>query len=270
MAIELLDARKRLNEERGPKIMIAGETAIGKTSLLKTLPAELLSTTLLVDLEAGDLPVAELPIASVRQRTWPSLRDLGVAIDGPNPARATGPYSQAHYESVIADPAFASLARFNIIFVDSFTELTRICRAWSEQQPEAFNAYGKKDLRSVYGLVARELIAWTQQIQHTRSRTIILVAILERVTDDFGVSSWRIQLEGQRAGRELPAILDEILVMAWVKAKDGRKFRAFVCQPENPWSYPAKDRSGKLASIEEPHLGKLLAKLATRQATKGE
>jgi hypothetical protein len=43
-----------------------------------------------------------------------------------------------------------------------------------------------------------------------RSRTIILVAILEKVTDDYGVSSWRIQLEGQRTARELPAILDEM------------------------------------------------------------
>jgi hypothetical protein len=58
--------------------------------------------------------------------------------------------------------------------------------------------------------------------------------------------------------------------MTWIKAKSGKRFRAFVCQPDNQWGYPAKDRSGRLASIEEPHLGKLLAKLATRQQTRGE
>jgi hypothetical protein len=88
---------------------------------------------------------------------------------------------------------------------------------------------------------------------------------LEKVTDDYGVSSWRIQLEGQRTARELPAVLDEILTMNWVTAKNGKKFRAFICQPDNQWGFPAKDRSGKLAPVEEPHLGKLLAKLATRQ-----
>ena len=265
--MKLLTAAERLAEPRGPKILVAGETAIGKTSLLKSLPAELLSTTLLVDLEAGDLPVADLEIASVRSRPWPEIRDLAVAIGGPDPARATGAYSQAHYDSVIAAPVLAGLAKFGVIFVDSYTELSRRCRAWAEQQPEAFNQYGKKDLRSVYGLVARELIAWTQQLQHSIPRTVILTAILEKVVDDFGASGWRVQLEGQRTARELPAILDEIISMVWVKFADGKARRAFVCDPSNQWAYPAKDRSGKLSAIEEPHLGKLLAKLATRQNT---
>ena len=38
-------------------------------------------------------------------------------------------------------------------------------------------------------------------------------------------------------------------------------YRAFVCQTLNEWSYPAKDRSGRLDLIEEPHLGKLLQKV---------
>ena len=141
---------------------------------------------------------------------------------GPNPARAPGsPYSQAHYDTVIADPVFASLAQFNIIFVDSYTELSRRCLAWAEQQPESLNTYGKKDLRGAYNLLAREQIAWTQQLQHARARTIILVTILEKIVDDRGVPTWQIQLEGQRTRRELPAILDEIITMTWVTFKDG-------------------------------------------------
>jgi hypothetical protein len=120
-------------------------------------------------------------------------------------------------------------------------------------------------LRSVYGLVARELIAWTQQLQHTRTRTVILIAILEKVVDDFGAPTWQVQLEGRRARRELPAILDIIATMTWITFKDGKARRAFVCQPDNSWGYPAKDRSGRLDQIEEPHLGKLLVKLSTRQ-----
>jgi hypothetical protein len=229
-----------------------------------------LPTTLLVDLEAGDLPVADLPIASVRPQTWADCRDLACAVGGADPARAPGaPYSQGHYESVIADSTLAGLARYSIIFVDSYTELSRRCRAWAEQQPESFNAYGKKDLRSTYGLVARELIGWTQQLQHIRSRTIVLVAILEKPTDDYGVSGWRIQLEGQRTARELPAILDEIVCMTWMTFATGKTHRVFICQPNNSLAVPAKDRSGKLSEIEEPHLGKLLSKLSVRQP-KGE
>ena len=270
--IELLNASARLAELRGPKILICGPSNVGKTSLLRTLSSELLSTTALIDLEAGDWPILGLTITSARPRTWLDLRDAAVAIGGPDPARAPGsPYSQGHYDSVVADPTFATLARFDIIFVDSYTELSRRCRTWAEQQPESFNAYGKKDLRGTYGLVGRELIAWTQQFQHTRSRTILLTAILENITDEYGVSSWQIQLEGRRANRALPAILDEILIMNWVTTKSGKTIRAFVCQPNDSWGWGrlAKDRSGRLDLLEEPHLGKLLTKLAIRQE-KGE
>jgi AAA domain-containing protein len=261
MTMQLLDASTRLAEPRCPKILIVGPTAIGKTSLLKTLSPELLSTTLLVDLEAGDLPVADLPITSIRPRTWEDCRNIACVLGGPDPARAPAwPYSQNHYETVTADSALSSLQQYDMIFVDSYTELARRCLTWGVQQPEAFTAYGKKDLRAAYGLVGRELIAWTQQLQHTRSRTIVLVAILEKVVDDHGIPTWQIQLEGQRTRRELPAILDVIAAMVWVPFKDKPR-RAFVCQSD---MYPVKDRSGRLAPIEEPSLGKLLSKLSTR------
>jgi len=37
-------------------------------------------------------------------------------------------------------------------------------------------------------------------------------------------------------------------------------YRGFVTRADNPFGYPSKDRSGRLEAIEEPHLGKLLAK----------
>jgi AAA domain len=267
MTMLLLDASARLAEPRCPKILIVGPTAIGKTSLLKTLSSEQLSTTLLIDLEAGDLPVADLPVTSIRPRTWLDLRDLACAIGGPDPARAPGsPYSQAHFDAVIADNTLASLAQYSTIFIDSFTELSRRCLAWCVQQPEAFNQYGKKDLRGAFGLLSRELLSLTQQFQHARARTIVLVAILEKVVDDRGVPTLQAQLEGQRVRRELPGILDVIITMASITFGDGKARRAFVCRPDNSWSFPAKDRSNRLEPIEEPHLGKLLIKLSNRGA----
>ena len=35
--------------------------------------------------------------------------------------------------------------------------------------------------------------------------------------------------------------------MAELKADGGDPYRAFVCQTINPWGFPAKDRSGRLA-----------------------
>jgi hypothetical protein len=263
--MQLLDAATRLAEPRCPKILVTGETAIGKTSLLKTLSSELLATAALIDLEAGDYPIRDLPVTSVRPQTWEDCRNLACVLGGPDPARAPGsPYSQDHYDKVITDSTLAALQQFSLLFIDSYTELSRRCRVWCEQQPERFTAYGKRDTRSMYGLLGRELIAWTQQIQHARARTAVLITILEKIVDDRGVPSWQIQLEGQRTRRELPAILDVIVTMVWVTFKDGKARRVFVCQPDNSWGYPAKDRSDRLDLIEEPSLGKLLAKLSTR------
>jgi hypothetical protein len=87
------------------------------------------------------------------------------------------------------------------------------------------------------------------------------VGVLERVLDEFNRGEWQLQSEGSKTSRELPAIVDQIITMNWLDYGDGEPpARGFVCTSPNPWNYPAKDRSGRLEQIEEPHLGKLLAK----------
>ena len=46
-----------------------------------------------------------------------------------------------------------------------------------------------------------------------------------------------------------------------LKAEDKSQYRAFVCHQQNPWGYPAKDRSGTLELQEPADLGKVLAKI---------
>ena len=69
-------------------------------------------------------------------------------------------------------------------------------------------------------------------------------------------------MQGAKTGRELPGIVDELITMTTLTADDGSLFRAFVCDTLNQWGYPAKDRSGRLDPVEEPHLGKLLEKMS--------
>jgi hypothetical protein len=186
---------------------------------------------------------------------------LACRIGGPNPSHPpTACYSQAHYEAV--GGPLDNLAKYQTLFVDSITAISRLSFRWAEQQPEAFSERsGKKDVRGAYGLHAREMIAWLNQLQHARSMNVIFVGILEKVIDDFNVATWQLQMEGARTGRELPAIVDQIITMQWVDFGDGAPVRAFVCTSPNPWGYPAKDRAGRLEPIEQPHLGRLIAKL---------
>jgi hypothetical protein len=135
--------------------------------------------------------------------------------------------------------------------------------AWSSERPEAFSSSGKRDLRGAYGLHARELCSWLLHLQQARAVNVVFLGILETVTDDFGRIEHRLQMEGSRTSRELPAIVDQVITYHWIDFGDGVLTRAFICVSPNQWRYPAKDRSGKLSPIEQPHLGKLLSKLTS-------
>jgi hypothetical protein len=260
--MKIITADERLNERSGAKILIVGPSGVGKTSLLRTMSAAMLASTLFVDIEAGDIAVADLPVASVRPRTWVECRDLACVLGGFNPALpANVAYGEAHFNEVTKNNELAQLTGYQILFVDSLTAAGRLCFTWAEQQPEAFTDRGRKDLRAIYGLHARSMLGWLNQLQHARMRTVVFVAVLEKSVDDLNVATWQPQMEGAKTGRELPAIVDEIITMTWVDFGDRKPVRAFVCTNPNPWGYPAKDRSGRLEQFEPPNLGALIEKL---------
>ena len=263
MALQIITADQRLAEKKGHKIVVCGASGVGKTTLARTLNP---STTLFMDLEAGDAAIEGCAIDVVRPRTWAECRDLACFLGGPNPSLAEDqPYSESHYnyvEQMYGDGADV-WQKYDTLFVDSITVAGRLCFQWCLQQPEARSERsGKVDTRAVYGMHGREMMSWLTHIQHIRSKNVIFVGILDEVTDDYGRKQYNLQIEGAKTGRELPGIVDEVITMAILSGDHGQ-YRAFVCQPLNEWGYPAKDRSGRLDTLEEPHLGKLIEKMNT-------
>lgn len=261
MTLPIISADERLKENKGIKGCIFGRSGIGKTSLLWTLPAE---TTLFFDLEAGDLAIEGWRGDTIRPRTWQECRDFAVFIGGPNPAlRDDQVYSQAHFEAVCQKYGEArALERYETVFIDSITVAGRLCFQWCKGQPQAFSdKTGKPDTRGAYGLQGQEMIGWLTHLQHTRGKNIWFVGILDEKLDDFNRRHFVPQIEGSKTSLELPGIVDQVITMADIPASEGKSFRAFVCHTLNAYGFPAKDRSGRLEQIEEPHLGRLMEKL---------
>jgi len=262
--MRIIGADERLNEPRGVKFLIVGPTGVGKTSQLRTLPD--LSRALFLDSEAGDLSVQDVPVDTIRIDDWETARNIAVRIGGPNPSFApTSCYSEAHFKAV--GGALENLDRYDLIFVDSITAISRLSFRWAEQQPEARSERtGAKDTRSAYRLHAHELLLWLHQLQHARGKHVVFIGVLEKITDDFGrFVEYRLQMEGAKVPREIGAIVDEVIVMEFLDFGDHKPVRGFVCTSPNPWGFPAKDRSGKLDQTEPPHLGKLIAKILDRE-----
>ena len=279
LALRIINADERLSAASNKtSLAIFGPPGIGKTTLLKSLPED---DTVCLDLEAGLKSVQDWKGASIPVRSFTDFRDLAVLIGGADPAQDEASwYSASHLEhvrSVCRDSGIETfLAARSIIFVDSITDLTRQAMLYAKQQPEAISERsGKPDVRGAYGLLGREVIQALKHLQHAPGKTVIFVGVLEKVTDEFGAVTWQPQMEGGKAARELPGIVDQVLSMqlfardaeGGFKLDDKSAERRLVCRAGNPYGLPAKDRSGRLDMTEPPDLGALLAKINTAAAS---
>jgi hypothetical protein len=291
MPLPIVTAAQRLSGARKINMIIGGPSGVGKTTLCRTLDP---NTTLFLDGEAGVEALGEWSgdvldmrkmAVDMRAHPWEIARALACLLCGPDTADyemqpggilKPGPYSPESYEAykqTFGDPADL-FGRYTQIFTDSITVASRWSFAWANTQPERISDKGKIDKRGAYGLHGQEMVKWLTMLQHVPGKSMIVVGILDRFVDDLKRVTFELQIEGSKAGRELPGIFDQVLTLNNFKqdasgvfpadqTQAGQSFRALVCHQDNPWGMPAKDRTGKLELLERPDLGELLNKIRT-------
>ena len=257
-AMQILTAEARLAEPRGTSIVLTGPSGIGKTHALRTLdPAK----TLIIDADRGALPLHDTTFDMVRPSGWEEIADILCVIGGANSGLPpTSAYSQAHFAKV---SGLIDVSKYDVFVIDSLTQVGRESFRWAETHPESPPRGGGRDSRQTYGQHARQMIAGLQHAQRgSPNKVIIMTAVLEKLTDDRGQSEWRAQVEGDKTSRELPGIVDHVVILDPIAFSGAKKpVRAFVTQSPNDWNYPAKSRSNRLDMVEKPDLGALIIKL---------
>jgi hypothetical protein len=286
MALHIVTADERLKTRPKVNIALFAPSGWGKTYQARTLDP---ATTLFVDLEAGTLALNGTAedgsdawrgdVIRVREEAikagvhpWEFARALICLLGGPDPSAAPdSPYHAAmfaQYEAVIAP--MSAFAKYTTIFIDSITVATRLAFAWSKTQPQALSEKtGKPDNRGAYGLLGQEAVTWLTMAQHIADKSIIVVGILDVGKDDFGRPTFEPQIEGGKAGRELPGIFDQIITGGMFDVSSGQPVldlakgteRGFICQMNNGFGVPGKDRSGRLGLLEAPDLGAIMKKI---------
>lgn len=265
----IIKADDRLKVVPKVNIVMFGPSGVGKTTQARTLAPQ---DTLFIDLEAGTLAIQDWAgdIVEIRKQAtdlgihpWEFCRALTLFICGPDPTNPSGPYGQETYNRLLKHPNFGDpsvLDKYKNLYVDSITVASRMCFDWAQTQDAAKSEKtGKLDKRAAYGILKGELIQWLTHLQHS-NRSTIIVGILDAEKDEFGRQVYTPQIEGAATARELPGIFDQVITLQVFKTDSGTH-RAFVCRQDNEWGYPAKDRSGRLETIEAPDLGLLMKKI---------
>jgi hypothetical protein len=251
MSLTIITADQRMAEQnvKGTILALAG---VGKTTLLKTLDAP---TTLCISAEGG--------LLSVQRDDEFGPRFAGDTIE---------PANWLELKSVLdgfkMNPRPPALAKYKTIFIDSISVASKWCLEWAQTQPEAVSEKtGKPNLLGAYGLLGREMEAWAWGWKNLPGVNVWFVGGLERKENDIGQKEWLPLMAGSKLASALPYIMDFVIVMARFKAEDGKTYTGFFTDPKGEFgTVPVKTRGGGFSAIEQPHLGKFMAKALGRSS----
>lgn len=208
----------------GVKMLVYGLAGRGKTTLCATCPAPIILSA-----ESGLLSLARFNLPFLEVKTMNDLREYFAWFSGSQEAR-----------------------QFETICLDSISEIGEVVLSDAKAK--------NKDGRAAYGDMIEQMSKLIKQFRDLPGYHVYMSAKQERVKDEQrGTVMNQPMMPGAKLGQALPYFPDEVFQLD-IEGFGPQSYRVLRTQPD--FSNDAKDRSGVLNAIEEPHLGKIIDKIS--------
>lgn len=209
---------------QGVKILVYGLAGRGKTTLCATCP-----NPLILSAESGLLSLADFNLPYLEINTIQDLRDIYNWLRSSQEPRK----------------------QFQTICLDSISDIAETVLADKKAKV--------KDGRMAYGEMIDDMHKVIKQFRDLSGYNIYMSAKQERMKNEVtGVIMNVPMMPGAKLGQALPYFPDEVFQLD-IEGTGPQSYRFLRTQPD--FMNDAKDRSGKLNPVEEPHLGKIINKI---------
>lgn len=230
----------QVSTSSGVKVLCHAESGTGKTVLCATAPKPAIIS-------------AESGLLSVSKRNLERLFGVGnPSICYDIPVLEVKTYSQfLEAYNYFAVPSNRASDYFKTICIDSVTEIGEVILSAAK--------VGNKDPRQAYGELAEKVQELVKKFRDLSGFHIYMAAKQGPFDMGNGVTKLGPSMPGKQAGPGLPYMFDEVFRLGKAKTDTGAEYR--FLQTDLDMQYVAKDRSGMLAPVEEPHLTKIFNKI---------
>lgn len=208
----------------GVKMIVYGRAGRGKTRLCATCP-----NPVILSAEAGLLSLAGVNLPYIEIKNFSELRDAYVWATSSTEAR-----------------------QFETICLDSISDIAETCLSFHQEK--------NKDGRKAYGEMIKQMNDEIRKWRDLKGKHVYMSAKEGRIKDDVsGLILNGPMMPGDKLAQNVPYFPDEVFQIGIENQGMAGQYTYLRCQPD--FQNDAKDRSGKLNAIEEPHLGKIIQKI---------
>lgn len=238
MALEFTTTARQ-NVAAAVKVLIYGNSGMGKTLLCATAPRPLIIS-------------AESGLLVLNKRNLEKLFGVGnpsITYDIPVMKIVTvQDLTEAHNWLVSS----AEARNYDTVCIDSLSEIGEVVLNNAKRQV--------KDPRQAYGELIEKMETAIRTFRDLQNKHVYMSAKLEPMKDEAtGIVQNGPSMPGAKLGQKLPYFFDEVFKLGVNKDQQGNPFR--YLQTIADLQNIAKDRSGALDVMEPPHLAHVFNKI---------